>query len=76
MPGTGFKKTARLWKKDVDASYERPHSFVKYQMEHKSHQPSYLSDVLANAVTEEDESMAKNTAHTMYAGGADTVRQL
>lgn len=32
MPGAEFKRKARVWYKDVQDFYEKPHAFVKHQL--------------------------------------------
>lgn len=32
LPGAEFKRKARVWYKDVQDFYEKPHAFVKHQL--------------------------------------------
>ena len=46
MPGTGFKKTAKRWKRTLTELAEKPHAFVKKQMAAGIAPPSYTSLLL------------------------------
>ncbi|KAJ5555271.1 hypothetical protein N7535_007709 [Penicillium sp. DV-2018c] len=77
LPGAGFKRTAQAWKKDVLAMADIPYAFVTRQMQKGHYQPSYLSNLFKEAghpaPGTEDELVAKWTAASLYAGGADTT---
>lgn len=80
MPGADFKKTARLWKATLMEMAERPMQFVRKQMADNRHPPSYVSTLYEKVraegtVTQDDEDLIKWTAASMYAAGADTVRE-
>jgi hypothetical protein len=74
FPGAGFKQTAKEWNKTVMDLVEKPYNLVRRRMVEGKYRPSYLSKLLkdGNISTEED-YVAKWTAASLYAGGADTV---
>lgn len=72
FPGTGFKETARRWKKANEAVADIPFSFVKEQMAKGVYQPSYVSRILEEGSSGHSEYAIKWTAATLYGGGADT----
>ncbi|KAF2819467.1 cytochrome P450 [Ophiobolus disseminans] len=74
-PGAGFKATARAMKRHVDLMIELPLAFVKKQMREKKHRVSYLSQAIeGSGLGDETENIVhKNTAVSLYAGGADTT---
>lgn len=59
---------------------EKPYAFARRQIEGGHFQPSYLSNLFGTtgcpAPGSEDELVAKMSAASLYAGGADTVRWL
>lgn len=84
LPGTGFKKTARSWKKINQSVINIPYLFVTRQMERGAHQPCYVSrlieryrkdktDTDPGRLDDNDEAAIKRTAAAMYTGGADTT---
>jgi hypothetical protein len=74
FPGAGFKRTAKEWNKTLMDLVEKPYNLVRRRMVEEKYRPSYLSKLLkdGNISTEED-FVAKWTAASLYAGGADTV---
>jgi hypothetical protein len=76
-PGTGFKETARHWKRIVLDTVEKPYAFVKQQMAHGKYEPSYTSKLIEEGnLSAEDEFVVKWSAFSLYTGGADTVRPI
>ncbi|KAJ5428015.1 Cytochrome P450 E-class group I [Penicillium cf. griseofulvum] len=77
FPGAGFKRTAQAWKKILMTVAEKPYAFVNRQMDEDRHQPSYISNLFKTTGRpprgSEDEFVAKWTAASLYAGGADTT---
>jgi hypothetical protein len=74
FPGTGFKRTARQWRATLTDLTERPYAFVKHQMAHGKHEPSFLSQLLESGELDYEETfVAKWSALSLYSGGADTV---
>lgn len=77
LPGTGFKRTAKVWKSTLTDLVEKPYAFVKQQMKEGKNEPSYLSSLLEKGgktrLSEEDDFVAKWSSGSLYAGGADTV---
>lgn len=75
LSGTGFKRTARLWRKTVTDLVERPYAFVKQQMAQGKYEPSFVSQLLDKGnLDPEEEFNIKYSAGSLYGGGADTVR--
>ena len=73
VPGTGFKQTARQWKKDSDDSMNVPVDFVKQQMAQNAAKPSYVEHLLSTNPDAEDEKHTGESAAALYAGGADST---
>lgn len=78
LPGADFKRTAQEWKKNLHDVVDKPYAFVKQRMEDDKFEPSYLSNLFKAAgcprPDSEEELVAKWTAGSLFAGGADTVR--
>lgn len=73
VPGTGFKQTARQWRKDSDEVMNVPVDFVMRQMEQKTAKPSYVERLLRADPDDEDITHIKQSAAALYAGGADST---
>ncbi|GKU06996.1 o-methylsterigmatocystin oxidoreductase [Fusarium langsethiae] len=82
FPGTGFKKTAKEWRRITDQSLDVPYDFVMKQMSSGTNRPSYVSKLMSGTFknddgsgkpTKEDIDAVKATATIMYGGGADTT---
>jgi cytochrome P450 len=74
FPGTEFKRTARHWKSTANELVDKPYGFVKQKMAQGTNVPSYLSKLLQNRIQDsEDDFVAKWSAASLYAGGADTT---
>ncbi|KAL2845285.1 cytochrome P450 [Aspergillus pseudoustus] len=79
FPGAGFKKTARKWKKSIQACAYIPYRFVQRQMAAETHEPSYVSKLVEELKAEndgvldaEDERAIIWTAASLYGAAADT----
>jgi cytochrome P450 len=75
LPGTGFKKTAKLWNETLHRLVNVPYSFAKAQANDTSSQQSFVSNILhqkGSSIGPEDEHELKWAAAAMYGGGADT----
>ncbi|KAI1147957.1 cytochrome P450 [Nemania diffusa] len=73
IPGTGFKKLARLWERELLDVTEKPFAFVKYQMAQGTNKSSFLSQLLEDENSPEDEYAKKWAAGSLYTAGADTT---
>ncbi|KAL2008457.1 hypothetical protein VTN00DRAFT_6651 [Thermoascus crustaceus] len=78
FPGTGFKRTARAWKKNLTDAVEKPYAFARQQMREKgkgAYEESFLSKVFEekDTLTPEEDHVAKWSAASIYTGGADTT---
>lgn len=76
LPGMGFIKTAQAYKARSSAMSGVPYEFVKEQMKAGHAEPSFLSNLLKRAPVSPgsiDETIAKWSAASLYAGGADTT---
>ncbi|KAF5325182.1 hypothetical protein D9619_009907 [Psilocybe cf. subviscida] len=74
LPGGGFKKIAREWRKNLLMMTEKPYQFVKDSMKEGDSGVSYVTQHLASlqkGKTSEDD--IKWSAMSLYAGGADTT---
>ncbi|KAK3617836.1 hypothetical protein LTR56_015645 [Elasticomyces elasticus] len=77
MPGTGFKRTARLWNQTLRNVVEVPYAFAKEQTSRSQGDSSFVSRLIQQQKGEDDfggeaESAIKWTAASLYTGGADT----
>jgi cytochrome P450 len=77
LPGTVFKRTARLWKQTMTDVAEVPYSFAKERMRERGRTSSFVSRSIEQAHREgsfgpQDEHAIKWSAASMYTGGADT----
>jgi cytochrome P450 len=75
LPGSGFKRTARLWKQTMTDVAELPYNFAKNRI--GEDRTSFISKSIEQARREgsfspEDEHAIKWSAASMYTGGADT----
>lgn len=80
FPGASFKKTARRWRKSIQATAYIPYRFVRRQMAASAYRPSYVSELVQNLKSEgtsklnhEDEHAIIWTAATLYGAAADTT---
>ncbi|EJC98989.1 cytochrome P450 [Fomitiporia mediterranea MF3/22] len=74
IPGTGFKRTAALWRKVLTELTEVPYAFVKQQMAAGTAALSYTSALLEKGnISPDEEFIIKWSAASLYAGGADTT---
>ena len=83
FPGMSYRKTAQEWKAINEAAAELPYAFVKRQLAHKAHRPSYVSNLLEKNMTTskanevgwagDDEEAIKWTAVSLYAAGSDST---
>ncbi|KAL3462390.1 cytochrome P450 [Aspergillus heterothallicus] len=80
FPGAGFKKTARKWKKSIQACAYIPYRFVRRQMAEGTNQPSYVSKLIGELTAENDGKLSEEdehaiiwTAASLYGAAADTT---
>lgn len=79
FPGTGFKETARRWRKTGQDVANIPYLFVKKQQAVHSHTRSYVSNLLQGKsigqakLSHDDEEDIKWSAATIYGAGAETT---
>ncbi|KLO04414.1 cytochrome P450, partial [Schizopora paradoxa] len=74
LPGTGFKRVAKKIRANSDAMAEKPHTFVKKQMQSGHYYPSLTSSLVEEGNhTADDEYNIKWSAAAVYGGGADTT---
>lgn len=79
FPGASFQKTARKWRKSIQASAYIPYEFVQSQMAAFTHRPSYVSKLIQQLgegengkLSSEDEDAVIWTATSLYGAAADT----
>ena len=78
-PGAGFKRTAAEFKAKVEESAARPFRWVQSKIADGSAEPSFMSFLHEKAGGRLEGKTAHEamwTAQAMYAGGADTVRNI
>ena len=79
FPGASFQKTARKWRKSIQASAYIPYRFVRKQMSSFTNQPSYVSKLIQqlsddkSKFSPEDEEAIIWTAASLYGAAADTT---
>lgn len=76
FPGTGWKRTAREWRVDVDQMGEVPYEFARQEIASGKNEPSFVSEHLekkGGSMSPEDDEILLASAGSLYAGGADTV---
>ncbi|KAK2059981.1 cytochrome P450 [Colletotrichum caudatum] len=75
FPGTGWKKEAELFSKDLKESLDKPYAFVEHQMAQGNNKQSFLSQLIdPDKETSEDKDINKWVSASMFQGGSDTVR--
>ncbi|GKT50436.1 multifunctional cytochrome P450 monooxygenase af510 [Colletotrichum spaethianum] len=79
FPGTSFKKTARRWRKSIQASAYVPYEFVRRQMATFIYQPSYVSKLVQKLGEGENGNLSSRneeviiwSAASLYGAAADT----
>ncbi|KAF8626581.1 hypothetical protein AX15_004794 [Amanita polypyramis BW_CC] len=75
LPGTGFKQTAKAWRRTLYNMVDGPYQLVKNQIELGTTVPSMLSNLLQDKsdLSEEEIRDMKWASASFYAGGADTT---
>lgn len=76
MPGAGFKKTAKIWRKHLKSSIEDPYTFVKEQMTKGKDNVSYVAGLIKDVnrhIDSEEEAVISWTAASMLNAGTDTT---
>ena len=80
FPAAGFKKTARKWRKSIQASAYLPYEFVQRQTRNRSQRPSYVSKLIeqlgdgdGSALDTDDEEAIIWSAASLYGAAADTT---
>jgi cytochrome P450 len=77
LPGSGYKKTARYYKKTTADVVDIPYRFARERMSSGDQRTSFVSKAVEQAMREgtldaETEHAIKWSAASMYTGGADT----
>lgn len=80
FPGATFKKTAKKWRRSIQASGLIPYRFVQRQMAANNYKESYVSKLVqqntedgnTKALSPEDEDAIVWTAASLYGAAADT----
>lgn len=80
FPGAAFKKTARRWRKSIQASAYLPYEFVQRQMKAGTNRSSYVSKLIekigateGSSLADEDEEAVIWSAASLYGAAADTM---
>lgn len=81
FPGASFKKTARKWRKSIQATAYIPYEFVQRQMDALTNKPSYVSKLIQHLrgpgdngkLSSEDEEAVIWSAASLYGAAADTT---
>ncbi|KAL4883962.1 putative cytochrome P450 oxidoreductase OrdA-like protein [Aspergillus karnatakaensis] len=76
FPGAGFRRTAKIFRKQTAALADVPYAFVKRQMQQSEFEPSYVSNLLQESPVvpgSQEETTIRWSAASLYGGGADTT---
>ncbi|KAF5011718.1 hypothetical protein FDECE_2178 [Fusarium decemcellulare] len=76
MPGTGFKKTAKVFRERLLHSVEDPYNYVREQMAKGNDDVSYVAGLVKDVhrkIDPEEESVISWTAASMFNAGTDTT---
>ncbi len=75
MPGAGFKRLAREWRKLSTALVNEPYEEVKRKMTAGTAEPCFVSSCLEDSYNDQgiSEKLIKSSAAVAYAAGVDTV---
>ncbi|KAK5996243.1 Multifunctional cytochrome P450 monooxygenase [Cladobotryum mycophilum] len=81
FPGTGFKKTAQRYARNIRDTVNIPFGFVRQQITKGNNYPSYVSKLVEQSCADSDvdklnadnEDMIKWSAAIMYLGGSETL---
>ena len=76
VPGTGFQKTAKVWRNHLMHSIEDPYNYVKEQMAKGNDSVSYVSGLIKDVhrhIDAEEESVISWSAASMLNAGTDTT---
>lgn len=76
VPGAGFKKIAREYRKILIESAERPYAFARMQLASGNARPSLVTTFLESEPSPDEERIMKRTALAVYGAGADTVSKI
>ncbi|KAF8513276.1 cytochrome P450, partial [Gautieria morchelliformis] len=81
FPGAGFRKTARLWRRDITRMNVVPFEAVKKALDAGTANPSFTSSLLEDITTNgparsDEEAVIRGAGSSLYAGGSDTVTLL
>ncbi|KAG8214153.1 cytochrome P450 [Butyriboletus roseoflavus] len=68
FPGGGFHKDARRWRKMLNEAADTPYRFVLGHLAKGDAEPSFISRVLQDGVTPEEEEILKLASFSMYFG--------
>lgn len=78
FPGARFVKISQTYKSRAQAFSDVPYAFTKQEISNGRFVPSFLSNLLRDNPVDpgtEEEDIIKWSAGSLYAGGADTVRE-
>ncbi|KAF7595390.1 hypothetical protein BBP40_006384 [Aspergillus hancockii] len=76
LPGAGFKRKAREYRRRFNALADRPFAFVRHQMRKQDFEPSFVSKQIEQAgaqITPEEAEEIKRSAAATYMAGYDTT---
>jgi len=76
MPGSGFKKNARMWKAKMEEFVDRPYEFMKNSMKSGTYKQSFCSNLLEDPTIQAVENFEfdlKWSANSMYSASIDTT---
>ncbi|KAG8678807.1 hypothetical protein FRC09_019525, partial [Ceratobasidium sp. 395] len=80
MPGAGWKRTIREWRRQRDSMVQEPYEWAKSQISAGTAEPSMISAQLSRAaqdptsdLAEESEDRLKWAASTLFGAGSDTT---
>ncbi|KAI0028090.1 cytochrome P450 [Vararia minispora EC-137] len=73
FPGTGFKRFARICKKEMDKMIDEPMQWARRHQTDHADRPTFVSMHDRDMISDEDQYVFKMAAGTLYGGGSDTT---
>ncbi|KAL5632124.1 hypothetical protein ACGC1H_000216 [Rhizoctonia solani] len=82
IPGTGWKRTVRMWREQKIYALNAPFRWTRNQVTQGTNETSIIGDLLQDddmmlgLIQEERDDRLKELAHILYSGGTDTTSSL
>ncbi|TFY63043.1 hypothetical protein EVJ58_g3473 [Rhodofomes roseus] len=73
IPGSGWKKSAKTYKRDLNALLDTPYEYAKQEIAKGSTFPSFVSLCLGESPDADREELVKTAASSLYVGAVDST---